>query len=141
MPSGTLVIIACSEPETRVEPSKYFNLTASGNTRVIKTAGGRAGNCINELHTIDQASSIGMIVVLQHSECVWAPGDIEANVRSDIGTLKNSPYVRKGIPIIGYALNAATGQLKEVNIRRSTQDEAARQQVLQEFQDFAPFWG
>ncbi|KAF9741679.1 hypothetical protein PMIN01_01218 [Paraphaeosphaeria minitans] len=82
-----------------------------------------------------------MIVVLQHSGCGWSPGAIEANVRSDVGTLKDPPCVRKGIPIVGYALDAATGQLKEVNIQRATQDEAVRQQVLQDFQGFAPFWG
>lgn len=59
--------VACSEPDTRIDPSRFFNLTANGNTRVVKTAGGRAGNSVNELNAIDRAESIGMIVVLQHS--------------------------------------------------------------------------
>ncbi|KAF1977301.1 hypothetical protein BU23DRAFT_293744 [Bimuria novae-zelandiae CBS 107.79] len=137
MPSGTLVIIACSEPDTRIDPSRFFNLNSSGNTRVVKTAGGRAGTTINELNAIDRATSIGMIVVLQHIGCAWSPGDTEANIRSDVSTINNSPHIRNDIPIIGYSLDAITGRLKEVNI----QDEAARQQVLQEFHDFAPFWG
>ncbi|KAF2449487.1 hypothetical protein P171DRAFT_480567 [Karstenula rhodostoma CBS 690.94] len=132
------------EPDTEIDPSRFFNLTANGNTGVVKTSGGRAGNSVNELNAIDRAARIGMIVVLQHSGCAWSPGGIkantEANVRSDVTTLKNSPCVRKGIPTAGYALDAETGQLKEVNIQRSTQDEAARQQVPQEFQGFAPFW-
>ncbi|KAJ4295624.1 hypothetical protein N0V90_007637 [Kalmusia sp. IMI 367209] len=105
MPSGTLVIIACNETDARIDPSRYFNLTASGNTKVVKTAGGRTESAINNLYAVDQATRIG---------CAWSPGDTEANVRSDISTLKSSPYVRNEIPIIGYVLDVATGQLKEV---------------------------
>jgi hypothetical protein len=71
-----------------------------------------------------------MIVVVQHTSelhprncfdspltvkgCAWAPGDSEANIRDDITALKNSPYVRNEIPVIGYVLDVDTGELKEV---------------------------
>lgn len=45
---------------------------------------------------------------------MWSLGDVEANVRSDISDLKNMSYVRSNIPVIGYALDIATGQLKEI---------------------------
>jgi carbonic anhydrase len=41
-------------------------------------------------------------------------GDIEANVRSDIQALRDSPYVRNEIIIIGYKLESGTGHLREV---------------------------
>jgi carbonic anhydrase len=46
--------------------------------------------------------------------CAGSPGNVEANVRGDIASLKASPYLRSGIPIIGYLLDTSTGQLREV---------------------------
>jgi len=46
--------------------------------------------------------------------CAWAPGDSEDNIRNDVAALKNSPYVRNEIPVIGYVLSVETGELKEV---------------------------
>ena len=59
--------VACNEADARIDPARHFNLTASGNTRVVKTAGGRIETAMNDLYAIDQATNIGMIVVLQHS--------------------------------------------------------------------------
>jgi hypothetical protein len=55
-------------------------------------------------------------VVLTDDEidCPWSPGDVEANIRSDIQALKASPHMRKDIPIIGYVLDISTAQLREV---------------------------
>ncbi|KAH7384662.1 hypothetical protein BKA66DRAFT_83553 [Pyrenochaeta sp. MPI-SDFR-AT-0127] len=111
--SGTLVVISCSESDPRVDPARYFNLTGN-TTQVIKTAGARTEGAINNIYHIDQSNKIGMIVVVQHSTCAWSPGDVEANIRSDIQTVRNSPYVRNEIPTIGYVLDVATGQLREV---------------------------
>ena len=122
--------VACSEADPRVDPARFINLTASG-TQVIKTAGGRTEGTVNTIYYADQANRIGMIVIMQHTstfptvltrdgrtedaiDCAWSPGDVEANVRSDIQALKASPYVRKDIPIIGYVLDVVTAQLREV---------------------------
>ena len=35
-------------------------------------------------------------------------------MRADIAVLKASPYVRNEIPVIGYALDVGSGQLREV---------------------------
>ncbi|KAF2735340.1 hypothetical protein EJ04DRAFT_435297, partial [Polyplosphaeria fusca] len=58
--------VSCSESDTRVDPSRYFNLSAN-TTSVVKTAGGRTAEAVNTLHSLDQTSRIGMIVVVQHS--------------------------------------------------------------------------
>lgn len=74
-----------------------------------------------------------MIVVVQHTsqscttpptlhvdeltswvDCASSTGDVEANIRSDVKVLKDSPYVRNEIPVIGYVLDIETGQLREV---------------------------
>jgi hypothetical protein len=53
-------------------------------------------------------------IKLTREGCAWSPGDVEANVRSDVQALKSSPYVRNGITVIGYVLDVASGQLSEV---------------------------
>ncbi|KAF2689924.1 hypothetical protein K458DRAFT_383050 [Lentithecium fluviatile CBS 122367] len=141
MPSGTLVIISCSEPDPRIDPSRYINLSANGSsTSVIKTTGGRTGDAINNVYHIDQSSRIGMIVVVQHTSCAWALGDGEANIQTDLEVLRASPYVRSEIPIIGYVIDVATGTLKEVSIQHNAPDEATRREVLSKLEDFGPFW-
>lgn len=59
-------IVSCDEADTRVDPSRYFNLSAT-TTRVIKTPGGRTTPAVNNIYFTDQASRIGMIIVVQHT--------------------------------------------------------------------------
>ena len=49
-----------------------------------------------------------------HLGCPWSLGEVENNIRSDVRGLKASPYVQKDISIIGYVLDLATDQLREV---------------------------
>jgi carbonic anhydrase len=136
-PSLTTCIVSCNEADSRVDPSRYFNLSAN-TTSVVKTAGGRTAAAINSLYATDQSSRIGMIVVVQHTGehyallprsmlnkiiiclcgrvtgCASSAGDVETNIRSDVAALKASPYVRNEIPIIGYLLDVNTGNLREV---------------------------
>lgn len=58
--------VSCNETDPRVDPSRYFNLSAN-TTSVVKTAGGRTASAINSLYSIDQSTRIGMIVVVQHT--------------------------------------------------------------------------
>jgi carbonic anhydrase len=46
--------------------------------------------------------------------CSWSPGTVEANIQADVAALKASPYLRNDMPVIGYVLDVATGQLREV---------------------------
>lgn len=60
--------VSCSETDARIDPSRYINLSANGNsTSVIKTAGGRTEEAIAQIYNIEQSSRIGMIVVVQHT--------------------------------------------------------------------------
>ncbi|KAH7396921.1 hypothetical protein DE146DRAFT_764216 [Phaeosphaeria sp. MPI-PUGE-AT-0046c] len=154
---GALVVITCNESDSRIDPSRYFNLSAA-KTKVFKTAGGRTSNAINDIYYADQANRIGMIIVVQHTspshlhmhpapckyltqiDCPSSPGTTETNVRNDIRALKDSPHVRNDIPVVGYVLNTETGQLREVNVPRSAPDAEARRRVLSQMGDFGPFW-
>jgi carbonic anhydrase len=62
--------VSCDETDSRVDPSRYFNLSAN-TTSLVKTPGGRTGGTvINSLYAIEQSTRIGMIVVVQHtSKC------------------------------------------------------------------------
>ncbi|KAF2110694.1 hypothetical protein BDV96DRAFT_500557, partial [Lophiotrema nucula] len=62
----TLPIVSCNESDPRVDPSRYFNLSAN-TTSVVKTSGGRTSGAINSLYHIDQSTRIGMIIVVQHA--------------------------------------------------------------------------
>ena len=62
-----LYIVSCSEPDSRIDPSAYFNLSANSNTQVVKTTGGRTEPAISSIYAIDQTNRIGMIVVLHHT--------------------------------------------------------------------------
>ncbi|KAF2468434.1 uncharacterized protein BDR25DRAFT_54760 [Lindgomyces ingoldianus] len=137
--SGALVIISCTESDARIDPSRYFNLSAN-SASVVKTNGGRTTDAVTSLYSIDQSTRIGMIVIVQHTECAATTGDVDTNVREDITALKSSPYLRHDIPIIGYKLDAASGQLKEVYVPRNGEDEETRRRVLSQMDDFGPFW-
>ncbi|EUC28767.1 hypothetical protein COCCADRAFT_108285 [Bipolaris zeicola 26-R-13] len=122
-----------------VDPARHFNLNTS-TTRVIRTAGGRTEGAINSIYQVAQSVKIDMIIVVQHTSCPWSPGEVENNVRSDIQGLKASPYVQNDISIIGYILDLANDQLREVNVPRTGPEAEGRQQVLDQMKDFSPFW-
>ncbi|KAF1845034.1 uncharacterized protein K460DRAFT_416362 [Cucurbitaria berberidis CBS 394.84] len=103
--------MSCNEPDNRVDPSHHFNVNG-GTTQVVKTAGGRTESAANNLYQIYQSSKIGMVSIVHHTTCPWSPRDVKANIRSDVQTLKSSPYVRDEIPIIGYVLDTAKGQVQ-----------------------------
>ena len=134
-----LVIVSCTENDTRIDPARHFN-TSSAQTTVIKTAGGKTADAVPTIAHTDATNRIGMIVVLQHTGCPSISADTEANVRWEVHQLRTSPHVRRDIPIIGYVLDTATSRLREVNIPRNGIDEAARQQALSKMNDFGPFW-
>jgi carbonic anhydrase len=46
--------------------------------------------------------------------CASSAGVVDTNVRDDIAVLKNSPYVRKDVSVLGYVLDVGTSQLREV---------------------------
>ncbi|KAH7135040.1 hypothetical protein B0J11DRAFT_575660 [Dendryphion nanum] len=139
MSSGTLVIISCDENSAHVDPARYFNLSVN-TTSVIKTPGGRTDYAIHPLYTAEQSSRIGMIIVVQHTCCTRTTANVEHNIRTDIAALKASPYVRNGVPIIGYLLDIHTSQLREISVPTNGQDDEARRKVLSEMDDFGPFW-
>ncbi|KAH7093344.1 hypothetical protein FB567DRAFT_173082 [Paraphoma chrysanthemicola] len=139
MESTRVIEVSCNETDPRIDPARYFNLSTT-TTQVVKTAGGRAGSAINNIYYADQASRLGMIVVLQHTGCPSNTGDLDTAVRADIQALKDSPYVRNDIPIIGYMLDTGTSQLREVSIVRNAPDAEARRRVLSQMDDFGPFW-
>ncbi|ORY07670.1 hypothetical protein BCR34DRAFT_446728, partial [Clohesyomyces aquaticus] len=58
--------VSCNESDPRIDPSRFFNLSAN-NTSVVKTHGGRTDIAIHSLYAIEQSNRIGMIVVVQHS--------------------------------------------------------------------------
>lgn len=60
-------VVSCSESDPRVDPSRFFNLSSNTPTSVVRTAGGRTTEAINNLYYIDQSTRIGMIVVVQHT--------------------------------------------------------------------------
>ncbi|KAJ5031925.1 hypothetical protein J3E72DRAFT_410852 [Bipolaris maydis] len=136
---GTLVVITCNEANPMVDAARHFNLNTS-TTRVIRTAGGRIEGAINSIYQIAQSVRIDMVIVVQHTSCPWSPGEVENNLRSDIQALKASPYVQKDVSIIGYVLDLASDQLREVNVPRTGPEAEARQQVLDQMKDFGPFW-
>lgn len=64
-----LSAVTCNETDTRIDPSRYFNLSAA-STKVFKTAGGRTSSVISNIYYADQATRIGMIIVVQHTSAL-----------------------------------------------------------------------
>jgi carbonic anhydrase len=62
-----------------------------------------------------------------HLDCASTTGDIEPTVRADIQALKDSPYVRNDIPVIGYVLDVETSQLREVRYVSCPRDSSVVQ--------------
>ncbi|KAF2193713.1 hypothetical protein K469DRAFT_652253 [Zopfia rhizophila CBS 207.26] len=64
--SRLTIIVSCSETDPRLDPSRYFNLTANTSS-VVKTVGGRTVSAINSLYSMEASTQIGMVIVLQHT--------------------------------------------------------------------------
>ncbi|OAL53674.1 hypothetical protein IQ07DRAFT_316103 [Pyrenochaeta sp. DS3sAY3a] len=109
---GSILVVTCRESACGIKASEWFNI--SSPNQVIQSVGGRTPPLASAIPSLDTQNRIGMIVVLQHTNCAWVTGNADANLRSDLQFLKGLPAIRDDIQIMGYLLDDATKQLKEV---------------------------
>ncbi|MGH2682640.1 MAG: beta-class carbonic anhydrase [Actinomycetota bacterium] len=139
MPPGRrLAVLACMD--ARLDPARVLGLEL-GDAHVIRNAGGRASDdAIRSLIISSRLLNTGEFVVIHHTDCGMltfsnedlqgklaadtgsdATGidflpfkDLEGGVRTDVGRIRESPFISKEIPVSGFIYDVATGRLNEV---------------------------
>ena len=139
MPPGRRVaILTCMD--ARLHPEKFLGLDV-GDAHVIRNAGGRASHdALRSLVISQRLLGTNEIIVIHHTDCGMVTfqnadlaakiqadlnadatgwdflpfSDLEASVRDDVQTLRNSPFIPRDIPIAGAIYDVRTGRLQEV---------------------------
>jgi carbonic anhydrase len=145
-PRRHVAVLTCMD--ARLHPEKFLDLDV-GDAHVIRNAGGRASqDAIRSLAISERLLGTTEIVVIHHTDCGMLTfqnadlaakiqtdlgvnasnwdflpfSDLEASVRDDVATLRNSPLIPRDIPISGAIYDVRSGRLEEV-----VRDEGARQ--------------
>ena len=139
MPPGRRVaILTCMD--ARLDPAKALGL-AEGDAHVLRNAGGRASDdALRSLAISQQLLGTREVVVIHHTDCGMqtftnadlrarlrtelgadAEGidflpfsDLEASVRQDVATIRESPLVPRDVVVSGFVYDVRTGRLHEV---------------------------
>ena len=145
-PRRHVAVLTCMD--ARLHPEKFLDLDV-GDAHVIRNAGGRASqDAIRSLAISERLLGTTEIVVIHHTDCGMLTfqntdlaakiqadlgvdasdwdflpfQDLEASVREDVATLRNSPLIPRDIPISGAIYDVRSGRLQEV-----ARDAGARQ--------------
>ena len=137
-PARRVAILTCMD--ARLHPEKFLGLDV-GDAHVIRNAGGRASDdALRSLVISQRLLGTNEIVVIHHTDCGMmtfqnpdlvakirtdldadASGwdflpfsDLEASVRDDVQTLRDSPLIPRDIPISGAIYDVRTGRVIEV---------------------------
>ena len=142
MPPGRKVaVVVCMD--ARIDPAKALGLE-EGDAHVIRNAGGRADDAIRSLAISQELLGTREIVVIHHTDCgmltfsndiireklgetngadCWNAaqgvdflpfGDVEQSVIDDVNAIRNSPLLRKDVPVTGFVYDVTTGRIHQV---------------------------
>ena len=142
MPPGRKVaVLVCMD--ARIDPARALGLE-EGDAHVIRNAGGLAGDAIRSLAISQELLGTREIVVIHHTDCGMLTftnevicdrlgqslgseanaaalkldfqpfPDLEQSVRDDLELIRNSPLLRKDVPVTGFVYDVKTGRLNEV---------------------------
>jgi carbonic anhydrase len=137
-PARKVAILTCMD--ARLHPEKFLGLDV-GDAHVIRNAGGRASqDALRSLTISQRLLGTTEIVVIHHTDCgmmTFANEDLVAKIRSDLGadasgwdflpfsdleasvrvdvqTLRDSPFIPREIPISGAIYDVRSGRVTEV---------------------------
>jgi carbonic anhydrase len=148
-PARKVAILTCMD--ARLHPEKFLGLDI-GDAHVIRNAGGRASqDALRSLVISERLLGTNEIVVIHHTDCGMltftnadlvakihddlgadAAGwdflpfaDLEESVRTDVRTLRDSPFIPRDIPISGAIYDVRSGRVLEV-VRSEGEREAGK---------------
>jgi carbonic anhydrase len=137
-PARKVAILTCMD--ARLHPEKFLGLDV-GDAHVIRNAGGRASqDALRSLTISQRLLGTTEIVVIHHTDCGMVTfanedlvakirsdlgadasgwdflpfSDLEASVRVDVQTLRDSPFIPREIPISGAIYDVRSGRVTEV---------------------------
>jgi carbonic anhydrase len=137
-PREKVAILTCMD--ARMDPARMFGL-APGDAHVIRNAGGRASeDAIRSLTVSTLLLGVTEIMLIQHTRCGMAAytqqqieakvrdatgadatgvdfltfGDLHSCVEHDVRTIKRSPYLPKGLSVVGFVYDVDNGRLGRV---------------------------
>jgi carbonic anhydrase len=137
-PARKVAILTCMD--ARLHPEKFLGLDV-GDAHVIRNAGGRASqDALRSLTISQRLLGTTEIVVIHHTDCGMVTfanedlvakirsdlgadasgwdflpfSDLEASVREDVQTLRDSPFIPREIPISGAIYDVRSGRVTEV---------------------------
>ena len=142
MPPGRKVaVVVCMD--ARIDPAKALGLE-EGDAHVIRNAGGRADDAIRSLAISQELLGTREIVVIHHTDCgmltfsnddirtklgetngadCWNAaqgvdflpfGNVEQSVIDDVNAIRNSPLLRKDVPVTGFVYDVTSGRIHQV---------------------------
>jgi carbonic anhydrase len=130
--------------DARIDPARALGLE-EGDAHVIRNAGGRASDAIRSLAISQELLGTREVVVIHHTDCgmltfsnddireklgqtngpdCWQAAseldflpfpDLEQSVRDDVAAIRNSPLIRKDIPVTGYVYDVHSGKINHVH--------------------------
>ena len=136
-PGRKVAIVTCMD--ARIDPAKLFGLEA-GDAHVLRNAGGVVTEDVLRSLTISQRKlGTREVLVIAHTTCgmltftddelrrelhdevgvkpTWSPEtltDLDADVRSSVARVRQSPFVPHRDQVRGFVLDVETGELREV---------------------------
>jgi carbonic anhydrase len=140
-PARKVAVVVCMD--ARIDPARALGLE-EGDAHVIRNAGGRASDAIRSLAISQELLGTREVVVIHHTDCgmltfsnddireklgqtngpdCWQAAreidfqpfpDVEQSVRDDVAAIRNSPLIRKDIPVTGYVYDVHTGKINQV---------------------------
>lgn len=136
-PARRVAVVACMD--ARLDPARVLGLE-EGDAHVIRNAGGRAADAVRSLVISQQLLGTREVVVIHHTDCgmltftdeqlrrklhddlgaetdepFLAFRDLEQSVRDDVGAIRASRLLLKGIPVTGFIYDVRTGRLRKVD--------------------------
>ena len=137
-PARKLAVLACMD--ARLDPAKVLGLS-EGDAHVIRNAGGVVSDdALRSLAISQNLLGTEEIILIHHTDCgmltftddefaekleaetghkpdwpVHTFDDLDANVRTSIDKIRNSPFVPKTDSVRGFVYEVETGRLREVS--------------------------
>jgi carbonic anhydrase len=137
-PARKLAVLACMD--ARLDPAKVLGLS-EGDAHVIRNAGGVVSDdALRSLAISQNLLGTEEIILIHHTDCgmltftddefaekleaetgekpewpVHTFDDLDANVKTSIDKIRNSPFIPKTDNVKGFVYEVETGRLREVS--------------------------
>jgi len=102
-----LAVVTCMD--SRIDPLRMLGLRP-GDAKILRTAGARVtDDVLRSLVLAHQLLGVERVMVLIHTDCAMAT--TEAELRSDVQRVRDSPELPERMPVVGGSYDVRTGAI------------------------------